>query len=161
MQREKGVRIMKDEEWMQYLTLQQENQEVALQKQKADLMNCNTYTTKFGLQLSEQEAQELLVERKESLKREGRVEFGEGILRKLIYAFCDSSYIYQDNYVDTMERLQEIFYLYKNECLDEVTDDELIAYMKERFDGICQGDLEYLEDTALESIARKIRRGEW
>ncbi|WP_238483719.1 DUF6323 family protein [Anaerosporobacter faecicola] len=152
---------MKDEELMQFLTLQQGNQEVVLQKQKENLMNCNTYTTKFGLRLSEQEAQELLVERKESLKREGRIEFGEGILTKLIYAFCDSAYIYQDNYVDTIERLQEIFYLYKNECLDEITDDELIAYMKERFEGICQGDLEYLEDTALESIARKIRRGDW
>lgn len=28
--------------------------------------------------------------------------------------------------------------------MDEVTDDELISYMRESFDGGCQGSLEYL-----------------
>ena len=32
----------------------------------------------------------------------------------------------QENYADTLMRLQDIFYLYKNESLDELTDDELL-----------------------------------
>ena len=57
-------------------------------------------------------------------------------------------------------RLQESFYLYKNESLDELTDDELLEFMKEAFDGRCQGSLEYLEETVLEEFARNIRREE-
>lgn len=101
----------------------------------------------------------LMEARKNSLKEQERIEFGEGILTKLIYSFCDSPYIYQDNYVDTMESLQDIFYLYKNESLDELTDDELIDYMKDKFEGECQGSLEHLEDTCLEKFARSIRKG--
>lgn len=125
------------------------------------ITNCNQYTEKFGIRLSEQEALELVTCRKHSLKEQERVEFGEGILPKLIFAFCDSPYIYQDNYVDTIAMLQDIFYLYKNEALDELTDDELIEYMKQSFEGVCQGSLEYLEDTCLEKFARMIRNNSY
>lgn len=119
---------------------------------------CNQYSEKFGVTLTEKDVLMLLEARKGSLKEQERVEFGEGILPKLIFAFCDSPYIYQDNYVETLEALQNIFYLYKNESLDELTDDELIQYMKEHFDSDCQGSLEFLEETCLESFARGIRQ---
>lgn len=121
--------------------------------------NCNQYTEKFGLQLSSQDVMTLMKDRVEVLSEQHRVEFQGGILEKLIFAFCDSAYIYQDNYVETIGKLQEIFYLYKNESLDELSDDELIDYMKEQFENKCQGSLEHLEDTALEQFARSIREG--
>lgn len=127
------------------------------QYQIKKITECNQYTEKFGVQLSEQDALELVACRKNSLKEQERVEFGEGILPKLIFAFCDSPYIYQDNYTDTIATLQDIFYLYKNESLDELSDDELIEYMKQAFEGECQGSLEHLEDTCLEKFARAIR----
>ena len=65
----------------------------------------------------------------------------------------------QENYADTLMRLQDIFYLYKNESLDELTDDELLEYMKEKFDGICAGDLDYLEGTVLDTFVREVRTG--
>lgn len=126
--------------------------------QLQSVIKCNEYTRQFGVTLTEVEARQLLDARKQSLHENGRVEFGEGILSKLIFTFCDSPFIYQDNYVDTMEALQDIFYLYKNESLDVLSDDELIEYMKNEFDGTCQGSLEYLEDTSLERFARQIRR---
>lgn len=122
------------------------------------VVECNSYTNKYGLILTNEEALQLLNSRKNSLRQEERVEFGEGILTKIIYTFCDSPFIYQDNYVDTIEALQEIFYLYKNESLDEISDDELLDYMKQCFDGKCQGDLDYLEGTCLDAFCRKIRR---
>lgn len=134
--------------------LNQKQQQLQLTK----VLQCNSYTKKYGITLSEQDAIALVQERKRTLSEQERVEFGEGILAKLIFAFCDSPYIYQDNYVDTIARLQDIFYLYKNESLDELTDDELIEYMKYEFDEKCQGSLDYLEDTSLEEFARQIRR---
>ena len=128
------------------------------QNQIQRVMEMNQKTEMFGLVLSQEDAKVLVERKKESLKEQQRVEFGEGILPKLIFAFCDSPYIYQENYVDTLISLQEIFYLYKNESMDELTDDELLAVMKEAFDGECKGSLEYLEDTSLEKFARNIRR---
>jgi len=126
-------------------------------QQLQKIEDCNQYTQKFGVVLSHEDALQLMESRKTSLKQEERIEFGEGILPKLIYAFCDSPYIYQDNYVETLEVLQEIFYLYKNESLDELSDDELLSYMKNCFNGECQGDLEYLEGTCLDQLCREIR----
>ena len=121
------------------------------------VMDMNQKTERFGLSLTQEDAK-LLVERKmECLKEQQRVEFGETILSKLIDTFCDSPYISQSDYVDTISRLQEIFYLYKNESLDVLTDDELLEFMKKAFDGKCQGSLEYLEETVLEEFARNIR----
>ena len=139
---------LEEKNWMQVLSEKNE---------MAAVLDTNQYTERFGLVLSEEEAELLVQERFENLKEQQRVEFGKGVLDKLIYAFCDSAYIYQDNYVDTIARLQEIFYLYKNESMDELTDDELITYMKETFENECQGSLDYLEDTCLEMFARDIR----
>lgn len=137
-----------------FFDLSEIQQKLQLQK----ILNCNKFTKSFGICLSNEEALSLLQSRKESLKEQQRVEFGESILEKLIFAFCDSPYIYQDNYSDTIERLLDIFYLYKNESMDEYNDDELLEIMKNYFDGICQGDLEYLEGTCLEIVGRNARR---
>ncbi len=101
----------------------------------------------------------ILERRKTSLMEQRRIEFGEGIVPKIIYEFCDSSFIDQNNYVDTVIRLQEIFYLYKNEMQDEITDDELLHLMKEQFEELCFGDLEYLESTCLANFAQALRAG--
>ena len=119
----------------------------------------NQYTEKYGLTLSPEDTEILLAEKKQILKKERRVEVGESLLPRIIYTFCDSSYISQDEYVDTLVRLQEIFYLYKNEMQDEITDEELLNFMKEQFETVCFGDLQYLEGTCLDLFAQAIRAG--
>ena len=128
-------------------------------KEMAVLMACNEKTETFGLSLTEQEARELVVCRNERLKKYRRVEFGNGILDKLIFTFCDSQYINQENYKETMEKLQDIFYCFKNEAEDQLTDDELLSFMREQFEEICMGDTEYLESTCLPRFAAAIRAG--
>ncbi len=125
----------------------------------AQLLDTNQYTEKFGLVLDEKDAQLLAEERAAALKKEQRVEFGEGILPKIIYTFCDSAYVCQEDYREILARLQEIFFLYKNEMMDEITDDELLEFMKEQFETVCFGDLDYLEGTCLDLFAQAIRAG--
>lgn len=132
---------------------------VISQNQVGKVLETNQYTQKYGLTLSEEEARIIVAERKNTLKEQKRVEFGESILPRLIYEFCDSDYIDQNNYVETMIRLQEIFFLYKNEMLDELTDNELIHFMKEQFETVCYGDLDYLEETCLDVFAQAVRGG--
>lgn len=140
---------MEEKDWLELWSEQNQLQKV---------IEMNEKTQKFGLFFSEEDAKMLVERRNNNLKEQQRGEFGEGVLPKLIFTFCDSPYIYQGNYVDTIMRLQEIFYLYKNESMDELTDDDLLEAMKEAFDGECEGNLEYLEDTVLEEFARSIRR---
>lgn len=127
------------------------------ENQLEKIVKCNDFTQKFGLRLSNEEALDLIKNKNVYLKNQERVEFGEGILTKLIFTFCDSPFIYQDNYIEIIEGLMEIFYAYKNESMDELTDDELLEYMKTCFNGKCQGDLDYLEGNCLEDFCRKIR----
>lgn len=123
------------------------------------VLDCNKTSGKYGLTLTKDDARQLLICRQNTLKEEKRVEFGEGILPKLIEAFCDSQYISQFEYMETLVSLQEIFYLFKNESMDFLDDDELIAFMREQFEGICYGSLEYLSETCMERFTRAIRSG--
>ena len=79
--------------------------------------------------------------------------------RRPNYEFCDCPYLNQEHYVETLVRLQDIFYLYKNEMLDEITDDELLNFMREQYETVCFGDLDYLEGTCLDIFAQAIRAG--
>lgn len=134
------------------ILLQQKNQ-------LAKVLETNEMTARYGLVLTQQDAELLVAERSRVLKRERRVEFGPGILPKVIEQFCDSDFIDQNNYVDTLLRLQEIFYLYKNEMQDEISDEELLHFMKEQFEEVCFGDLGYLEGTCLQIFAEAVRAG--
>jgi len=139
-----------DKNWM--VLLQQQNQ-------LSKMMETNRLTQQYGLALTEQEAKLIVGERARALQKERRVEFGESITPKIIYEFCDSDFIDQNNYVETLIRLQEIFYLYKNEMQDEISDDELLHFMKEQFEQTCFGDLDYLEGTCLAVFSQAIRAG--
>ena len=141
---------MEEKNWMQILSGQ---------NQLAKVIATNQVTEKFGLVLSEEDAKLLVNEKSKSLKEQKRIGYGESILPKLIYEFCDSDYISQRNYVETIGRLQDIFFLYKNEMMDEISDDELLHFMKEQFETVCYGDLEYLESTCLDVFAQAIRAG--
>jgi len=119
----------------------------------------NEYTAGFNLTLSESEIREIVVSRSEALKAAGRVELGGSILPKLIRAFCDSPFITQESYAQTLCELQEAFYYYKSESMDSFSDDELIEYMVKVYNGRAQGSAEYLESTSLETLARYARNG--
>lgn len=134
-------------------------QDIQKKQTLIDLKSCNELTIKYGLTLTDEDIDELIKNRFKSLKDNGRIEFSKGILKKLVEAFCDSPYIMQDNYKDTIIELQECFYFFKNEAMDQISDDELIEFMKKYFDGQCQGSLEYLSGTNLEELCRNTRYG--
>jgi len=141
---------MSERNWMELLSGQMWLKQV---------QETNQYTEQFGLTLSPKDAELLLAERNRILKTERRIEFGAGVLPQIIYVFCDSSYISQADYVETLIRLQEIFFMYKNEMQDEITDEELLNFMKEQFETVCFGDLSYLEGTCLDIFAQAVRAG--
>ena len=134
---------------------------VLLQKERqaGGIVATNEKAARFGLSLTEQEAGLIVSEGQNALREQRRVEFGEGIAPKIIYEFCNSAYLNPNNFTNSIIRLQEIFYLYKNEMEDEITDDELLHLMKEQFENLCFGDLDYLENTCLYNFAQAIQAG--
>lgn len=125
----------------------------------AEIIKCNEITSRFGLTLSQKEAHELVETRSEALNSNGRIEFGGGIIDKLIIGFCDSPFLSEYNYADTLNELIETFYYFKNESLDSISDDELILLMKKYFDQKCQGSISLLQNRELEILTHNIRYG--
>lgn len=124
-----------------------------------EIQQFNEETLEYGLKLSDEDIKIIIRTRSEALRNNGRVEFGGVIIKKIISAFCDSPYISQYNYLETLDELIEVFYYYKNETMDEISDDELIDLMKRYFDNECQGSLELLRDRYLDTIAHNIKYG--
>lgn len=120
----------------------------------AALERYNRRSEPYGLTLSESALQRLLLLRAEVLQQTGRIELGGGVLEKLITAFCDSPYVVQSKYEDTLAELQELFYYFKNECRDLVTDDELLDAMRLIFNSVAHGSVEYLGDIDWETMYR-------
>jgi uncharacterized protein DUF6323 len=123
------------------------------------LLECNTITQQYGLQLTKQDALILAQNRVDALKINGRIEFNGGITEPLSYSFCDSAFINKLNYVDVILELTQIFYYYKNECNDELSDEELMEFMKFSFNGKCQGSLELLKSKALALMLDNLKYG--
>lgn len=125
----------------------------------SEILHCNDITSRYGLILNITEAQELVETRTEALVSNGRIEFAGGTINKLITRFCDSPYLSQGNYATSLNDLIETFYYFKNETLDEISDDELISIMKKYFDQNCKGSVELLQNRELEALAHNIRYG--
>ncbi|HEY5556119.1 DUF6323 family protein [Acetobacterium sp.] len=131
-----------------------------LEKQAvSEIMMINKRTEQFGLILTEPQALELVETRSYALKNTGRIEFSGGVLDKIIKYFCDSPYISHYNYQEVLHELVEIFYYYKNETLDQMSDDDLIQFMKKHFNGKSAGSLDLLKYRKLEKMARNLRNG--
>ena len=132
----------------------------ALQQQQLQkVLDTNRQSEQYGLTLTQKDAEQLMVGRKQVLEAQRRVELRQSILPVLVETFCSSPYLNQQNYLETLLRLQEIFFCYKNEMLDEITDEELLHFMREQFDTVCYGDLDYLESTCLANFAQAVRAG--
>lgn len=123
------------------------------------LAECNRAGEKFGLLLNAEQLQELEQRHQAALRNCGRVEFGPGILPRLVRAFADSPYIQSAEYAATLAELQDLFYYFKNDSLDSLADDELLEAMAMLFNDAAQGSLEYLACTSLEELCRLLRSG--
>lgn len=121
-----------------------------------EILAYNSLTEEHGLALTREQAVQLAQARQISLQSSGRVEFGSGILEKLITLFRDSPHLTPNNYADILAALMELFYYYKTETHERVSDDALLAVMRAQFDEDCHGSTELLAEK-LDALAREIR----
>lgn len=133
--------------------------ETELARTVLELEKCNRISERYGLSLTHEQMRTLAESRHESLQSTGRVEFGAGIFKPLVYTFCDSPYLTQEDYPSALADLQELFYQFKNGTGDLLGDDELLGAMRAVFDGPAHGAMERLADTPPEELYRIARGG--
>ena len=80
----------------------------------------NEKTKEHGLILTPSDIKMLIVYRNKVLHDHGRIELGIEVLKELIEVFAASPYMDEDNYVETLIELQEIFYYLRNETEDKI-----------------------------------------
>lgn len=97
------------------------------------LQRAETAAERFGLRLSPEAYERLGEERRRALRETRRLELGEGILPALMLAFCDSPYLSEANWEESLWELQSLFYQFKNETGDALPDAELITAMERVF----------------------------
>lgn len=128
-----------------------------LSSEKDELRCTNDLSRHYGLSLTETDINELTQLHDQALRSTGRLEFGSGILPKLVRAFCKSPWIDPQSYASTLAELQDAFYYFKNECDDRFTDDDLIEFMEKVFNGQAHGSTEVLTTISLEELCRWAR----
>ena len=126
---------------------------------KEEIRRCGELNALYGLTLTEADIAELVQLRAQALHSTGRVEFGGGVLPKLIRAFCRSPYVDAHSYAAVLADLQEAFYYFKNESEDLFSDDDLVEFMAKVFNGRAEGSTELLCSLSLEELCRWARNG--
>mgnify|MGYP001161896799 CR=1 FL=1 len=138
------------------LSLFHSQNNLADQKSMDKLLQTNDLSSQYGLRLTSEDALELVQARNETLQGYGRLEFGKGVLEQLVLAFCDSPYLNEETYADSLLSFLELFYQTKNESMERMPDDLVIKRMKEAFNGSCEGSLKRLT-IVMDTIAYNIR----
>lgn len=115
---------------------------------------CLELTDRYGLKLTHQRFEALEAARKQALEAAGRLDFGGGVLDSLVYAFCDSPFVEPDAFAGLLFQMQELFYTFKSETLNALTDEELISVMERLFNGEAQGSLDYLSEVPPQRLVR-------
>ena len=100
----------------------------------SELHAANEKSARFGLKLSEKAMQALAQTRMRVLLGHGRVELGSSAVSAIVEAFCDSPYLQQEDYEETLAELLDAFYYFKNVSGERLADEELIAAMRAYFD---------------------------
>lgn len=131
--------------------------QMQLSAAKEEIRCCNELNQLYGLTLTEADISELVELRGQALRSTGRIEFGGGILPKLIRVFCKSPHVDQFNYASVLGDLQDAFYYFKNESEDRFSDDDLIEFMAQVFNGKAEGSTELLCTISLEDLCRWAR----
>lgn len=125
------------------------------------LRQAETAAERFGLTLPPEAYERLGAERRRALRETRRLELGEGILPALMLAFCDSPYLDQAHWEESLTELQSLFYQFKNETRDALPDAELLAAMARVFQerGGSLTALAMAEPEELHRAAREARHG--
>lgn len=118
------------------------------------LLELNEKTKAYGLTLTEENVKHVIESRSLTLKSYERIELGINVTKRIVELFSSSPYVRAENYVNIITEIQEIFYYYKNETNEKVSDEALINIINKYFNMECEGSIQLLKGK-MEEYAKK------
>ena len=144
-----------------FIALFQNKQLTALRNKvfASQLISLNADTEKHGITLSKADCADIAEFRTDALAECERIEVGLGATERIIKEFCDSGYVNQANFRQTVEDLLECFYTIKNETDDLVSDDTVMEFLHFLFETVLGGDTSKIyEATELDEFIATVKR---
>lgn len=121
------------------------------------IMAVSEKAAEYGIRLTEEAAREIAVTEQSCISENRRVCFGKSAAVKLSEKFAESRYVDSESFGETLCLLVEAFYAAKEECGDDLSDDELIDAMFELFEHQSEGTMELLVSRDMDSLCNMIR----
>ncbi|MBY2475693.1 DUF6323 family protein [Clostridioides difficile] len=126
--------------------------------ERNELLDTNRESKAYGLTLSESDVKDIITSRNYTLKGYGRIELDIKVTKQLIKNIYTSQFTNMDDYLETINDMQEIFYYLKNETDDKICDDEIIEMLDELYEKF-SGNLDNVRGEA-DEFAKKFKFGE-
>lgn len=121
------------------------------------IMTMNEKTTKYNLELTKEQALDLVDTRVLSLKDNGLIDFDGDTVLKIIDNFYSSSHMSKIDYADTLNELVDMFYSYRINYGGFLSDDLIYEIMRYKFDK--NGYVSLLTDEEEKRIKYNFRKG--
>lgn len=96
--------------------------------------------------LSKEEVKGLIINKNKILKDNGLIEINNNVLKILIEYFSNSSFIDRSNYNEILNELVSVFYSYRINLSNRISDEEIIKYLYYNFENTCNGEIILLYD---------------
>lgn len=125
--------------------------------QEHEILELNKKSQIYGLALKQEDIKEIIKSRNNTLKSYGRIELDINVTKRIIENLYTSQYTDKDDYVESINDLQEIFYYLKNETLDQISDIEIIEIIDEFYNKF-SGRIEIVQEKS-EEFAKQYRWG--
>ncbi|EQF26521.1 hypothetical protein QEW_1271 [Clostridioides difficile CD160] len=126
--------------------------------ERNELLDTNRESKAYGLTLSESDVKDIITSRNYTLKGYGRIELDIKVTKQLIEYIYTSQFTNMDDYLETINDMQELFYYLKNETDDKICDDEIIEMLDELYEKF-SGNLDNVRGEA-DEFAKKFKFGE-
>lgn len=126
--------------------------------ERNELLETNEKSREYGLALSESDVKDIITSRNYTLKGYGRIELDIKTTKQLIENIYKSQFTNINDYLETINDMQEIFYYLKNETDDKICDDEIIEILDELYEKF-SGNLDNVRGE-VDKFAKKFKFGE-
>lgn len=123
------------------------------------LMLLNEKIMRYGIVLTQKQAELIASAEREHISETERIVFGEAASVGIVKKFARSSFADESDFAETAAELVGIFYTIKEETDDGIPDSELIEMMFDCFENMCGGSLEMLSGRGVEAICDAVRSG--
>lgn len=135
------------------LTLLQQN-DLLPQATVERLLTLNASLNVYALSISQETAIALIESKQKMMFAHRRFELNDTLLEKIITVFADSPYFNQEDMIELVEDLMDIFLYFKAECSEAISDSDLLYFMKKAFDGPCSGSTDLLANISLQKLCQ-------